>query len=60
MLAYTIVIGGLISVSIRPDKIADIRFVGGLLLRMRAPDKKTVPVRFSYPVFICKIRRKRQ
>ena len=38
-------------VGIRPDKIADIRFVGGLLLRMRVPDKKAVPVRLSYPVF---------
>lgn len=28
-----------------------IRFVGGLLLRIRVPDKKTVPVRLSYPVF---------
>lgn len=52
LLDYVIVIGGLIIVSIRPDKIADIQFIGGFLLRMKVPDKKTVPVRLSCPVFL--------
>ena len=43
-------------VSIRPDKIADMRFAGGLLLRMRVPDKKTVCIRFLIR-FLC-LRRK--
>ena len=51
LLDYVAVIGGLIIVSIRPDKIADIQFIGGFLLRMKVPDKKTVPVRFSCSVF---------
>lgn len=41
-------------VSIRPDKIADMRFAGGLLLRMRVPDKKTVCIRFLIRFFVFK------
>ena len=54
LLAYKQSIGGLIIVSIRPDKIADMRFVGGLLLRMRVPDKKTVCFRFLIRFFVFK------
>lgn len=57
LLDYVAVIGGLIIVSIRPDKIAGIQFVGGFLLRMKVPDKKTVPVRLSCSVFLF-VRRK--
>lgn len=57
-MSYTRVIGGLIIVSIRPDKIADIEFVGGLLLRMKASDKKTFMFVFLSGLFLRQRRRK--
>ena len=51
LVIYHYFIGGLIIVSIMPDKIANIRFNGGRLLRIRAPDKKTAYVRFLIRLF---------